>query len=203
MENGLNEGLSKNTIADRELIRLAKEKSAVAFETLLKKYRKSVYYLILKMVRNTDDAEDLTQEAFAKAFKSLDKFDAKFAFSTWLFRIATNNCIDHIRKRRVTTISIDLETENEDGEHLHFDVRDEGLNPNDQLTKKQRQEYLKRAMETLPVKFQHLLELRYFQELSYEEVAVMLALPVGTVKAQLYRARELLNEAMSGMQDQV
>lgn len=203
MDKELNHGPSKSTLDDLELINQAKAKSSKAFEKLMKKYRKSVYYLILKMVHNADDAQDLTQEAFAKAFKSIERFDPQFAFSTWLFRIATNNSIDFIRKKRVTTVSMESSVENEDGEHYHFDVKDEGFNPNEQLTRKQRKEYLQIAIAKLPEKFQHLLELRYFQELSYEEMAELLHLPVGTVKAQLFRARELLNEAMGDMQDQV
>ncbi|TAE53419.1 MAG: sigma-70 family RNA polymerase sigma factor, partial [Bacteroidetes bacterium] len=103
--------ISKNTQEDRDLVAAAKRGESQAFKTLMKKYRKSVYYMLLKMVKNPDDAEDLTQEAFAKAFNSVDKFDSTFAFSTWLFRIATNNCIDFIRKKRVQTISIDTPLE--------------------------------------------------------------------------------------------
>ena len=127
--------VSKNTKEDRELVAAAQRGENKAFETLLKKYRKSVYYLLLKMVKNADDAEDLTQEAFAKAFNSIEKFDSKFAFSTWLFRIATNNCIDFIRKKRVQTISIDSSIEGDDGSSMRFDVKDENLDPNETMLK--------------------------------------------------------------------
>ncbi|MEO0585583.1 MAG: sigma-70 family RNA polymerase sigma factor, partial [Bacteroidota bacterium] len=141
---------SKNTQEDRELVASAKRGESHAFETLLKKYRKSVYYMLLKMVRNADDAEDLTQEAFAKAFNSIEKFDSKFAFSTWLFRIATNNTIDFIRKKRVQTVSIDAPVEGEDGSSMRFDVRDDDLDPNAAMLKKQRSRYLHMAIEKLP-----------------------------------------------------
>ena len=191
---------SKNTKDDLDLVKRAKENDSRAYETLLKKYRKSVYYMLLKMVNNADDAEDLTQEAFAKAFNSLHKFDSKYAFSTWLFRIATNNCIDFIRKKRIQTVSIDTSYENDEGDNMTFDIKDPALSPDDLMLKKQRKEYLKKAVDRLPAKYKKLVELRYFQELSYDEVATELELPLGTVKAQLFRARELLSQELKYME---
>lgn len=181
----------------------AQKGDQAAFETLLKKYRKSVYYMLLKMVKNADDAEDLTQEAFAKAFNSINKFDSKYAFSTWLFRIATNNCIDYIRKKRVQTVSIDQPMEGDDGSNMSFDVRDEELDPNASMLKKQRAEYLTMAIDRLPEKYRILVELRYFKEFSYDEVAKELDIPLGTVKAQLFRARELLNQELKNVKSQM
>jgi len=195
--------LSHNTLEDRALVAAAQRGEAYAFEKLLKKYRKSVYYMLLKMVKNTDDAEDLTQEAFAKAFNSIGKFDAKFAFSTWLFRIATNNCIDYIRKKRVLTVSIDAPIDGDDGGSMRFDVRDTELDPNQALLKEQRKEYLQKALLSLPAKYRALVELRYFKEFSYEEVAEELEIPLGTVKAQLFRARELLAHELKNIRDQM
>jgi len=194
---------SKNTQEDRELVASAKKGDNKAFEALLKKYRKSVYYMLLKMIKNPDDAEDLTQEAFAKAFNSIDKFDATYAFSTWLFRIATNNCIDFIRKKRVQTVSIDQPMEGDDGSNIRFDVKDENLDPNQTMLKKQRKKYLNMAIERLPEKYRTLVELRYFRELSYEEVAQELQIPLGTVKAQLFRARELLSQELKNIKSQM
>lgn len=196
-------GKSQNTIDDLSLVEMAKNGDNKAYERLLKKYRKSVYYMLLKMVNNADDAEDLTQEAFAKAFNSLHKFDPKYAFSTWLFRIATNNCIDFIRKKRVQTISIDNPYESDEGDTMSFDIRDPDLNPNEVMLKNQRKEYIQMAVDKLPEKYKILVELRYFQELSYEEVAEELELPLGTVKAQLFRARELLNQELAHLQDKM
>jgi RNA polymerase sigma factor (sigma-70 family) len=195
--------VSKNTKEDRELVAAAKRGEPQAFETLLKKYRKSVYYMLLKMVKNADDAEDLTQEAFAKAFNSIEKFDSKYAFSTWLFRIATNNCIDFIRKKRVQTVSIDAPVEGDDGSNMKFDVRDEDLDPNEHMLKKQRKRYLNMAIKRLPEKYRVLVELRYFKEFSYDEVAKELQIPLGTVKAQLFRARELLNQELKNLKSQM
>lgn len=195
--------VSNNTKEDRKLVAAAKKGDNKAFQKLLKKYRKSVYYMLLKMVKNADDAEDLTQEAFAKAFNSIEKFDSKYAFSTWLFRIATNNCIDFIRKKRVQTVSIDTPVEGDDGSNMRFDVRDEELDPNEAMLKEQRRVYLNKAIERLPEKYKVLVDLRYFRELSYEEVAQELQIPLGTVKAQLFRARELLNQELKNMKSQM
>lgn len=195
--------VSKNTLEDRELVAAAKRGESQAFKTLLRKYRKSVYYMLLKMVKNADNAEDLTQEAFAKAFNSIEKFDSKYAFSTWLFRIATNNCIDFIRKKRVQTVSLDQPVEGDDGSSMRFDVRDDDLDPNETMLKKQRKRYLMMAIERLPEKYRILVELRYFKEFSYDEVAKELQIPLGTVKAQLFRARELLNQELKKLKSQM
>lgn len=199
----INPNISKNTKEDRVLVERAQKGDKRAFDKLLRKYRKSVYYMLLKMVKNSDDAEDLAQEAFAKAFTSIERFDATFAFSTWLFRIASNNCIDFIRKKRVQTISIDQPVEGEDGSSMHFDLKDGNLDPNDALLKQQRGRYLKMALDRLPQKYRQLVELRYFEELSYEEVAEKTKLPLGTVKAQLFRARELLLEEMKDIEHEI
>lgn len=195
--------MSKNINQDLKLVELAKANDQASFAKLLNKYHKSVYYMLLKMVKNADDAEDLTQEAFAKAFSSLDKFNSQYAFSTWLFRIATNNCIDYIRKKRVSTVSIDNPYKNSDGDTMKFDIQDTGLTPTERMLKKERKEYLRIAVEQLPVKYRQLVELRYFQEYSYDEVAKELELPLGTVKAQLFRARELLSNALKAMRDKM
>ncbi|MDX1907634.1 MAG: sigma-70 family RNA polymerase sigma factor [Bacteroidia bacterium] len=195
--------ISRNTLEDRDLVAAAKRGEEQAFRVLLKKYRKSVYYMLLKMVKNADDAEDMTQEAFAKAFNSIDKFDSTFAFSTWLFRIATNNCIDFIRKKRIQTVSIDAPVDGDDGSTMRFDVRDENLDPNEAMLRKQRKRYLELAIARLPEKYRTLVELRYFQELSYEEIAEELSIPLGTVKAQLFRSRELLSEELKNIEGQM
>lgn len=187
---------NKNTKEDKLLVQRAKEGDSKAFERLMKKYRKSVYYMILRMVRNADDADDLTQEAFAKAFTSIHNFDAKFAFSTWLFRIASNNSIDYVRKKRLTTVSINGDKEGEDGGTIQIDIKDGALDPEEVQLKQQRHQYLRMALDRIPESFRKLVELRYFDELSYEEIAQHLEIPLGTVKAKLFRSRELIEEEM-------
>jgi RNA polymerase sigma-70 factor (ECF subfamily) len=158
----------------------------------MEKYRKSVYHTILKMVRNVDDAEDLTIEAFAKAFKNLEKFKKDYTFSTWLFRVATNNCIDFIRKKKLNTMSINSDITKDDGDSMSIDIKDKNLDPQEEAIKSQKIELVRNFVNLLPAKYQKLVKLRYFEELSYDEIAKELEAPLGTVKAQLHRARELL-----------
>jgi len=188
---------------DRILVSAAKSGDQKAFEDLMKKYRKSVYYMLLKMVYNPDDAEDLTQEAFAKAFTSLHKFDSKFAFSTWLFRMATNNCIDFIRKKKLLTYSIDQPVDEDSDRPFFIDIRDKNYNPNEEMIHSERSQIIHEAVEKLPQRYKILVQMRYFDEKAYEELADELNLPLGTVKAQLHRARELLNELLANIEEQL
>lgn len=165
-----------------------------AYASLMQRYRRSVYQMILKMVRNVDDAEDLTIESFAKAFRGLHRFKKDYTFSTWLFRIATNNTIDFIRKKKLNTMSIDTNFSDESGESVTMDIEDRNLNPQDKTIKAQKAELVKVFVDKLPAKYQRLVRLRYFDELSYEEIAAEIEAPLGTVKAQLHRARELMFE---------
>ncbi|MBC6697719.1 MULTISPECIES: RNA polymerase sigma factor [Hymenobacter] len=178
---------------DFKLIRAAVENGdEKAYAELMQIYKKPVYHVVLKMVRNPDDADDLTIEAFAKAFRNLHKFNPEFAFSTWLFRIATNNCIDFIRKNKIKTMSIDSAIKIDNGDEITIDFRDQNLNPQETTIKNQKIEIMQHVVSRLPDKYQRLVTLRYFDELSYEEIAQELKAPLGTVKAQLHRARELL-----------
>ena len=187
---------------DRILIIAARNGEPKAFEKLMQRYRKSVYYTLLKMVRNEEDAEDLTQEAFAKAFASIQNFDAQYSFSTWLFRIATNNCIDFIRKKKLQTLSIHAGNESGTSSGIS-DVKDEDMNPNERMLSDQRKKIVHEAVEKLSPRYKQLIELRFFQELSYEEIAETLELPLGTVKAQLHRAKDLLNQMMNHLEDTI
>lgn len=190
---------SDKALEDFELIdRAVQQGDEKAFAELMAKYRKPVYHTILKMVRNVDDAEDLTIEAFAKAFKNLSKFKKDFTFSTWLFRVATNNCIDFIRKKKLDTYSIDSDYENDEGDSLTIDIRDSNLNPQEEAIKSQKIELVREFVALLPPKYQRLVKLRYFKEYSYEEIADEIEAPLGTVKAQLHRARELMYDLVKG-----
>jgi RNA polymerase sigma factor (sigma-70 family) len=186
---------SEKALEDFRLIDLAVEHDdEQAFAKLLQRYKRPVYHMILKMIRNVDDAEDLTIESFAKAFKSLHKFKKDFTFSTWLFRIATNNTIDFIRKKKLNTMSLDNTFTDDNGSPVSIDIEDENLNPQEISIKKQKAALIQVFVDKLPAKYQRLVRLRYFQELAYEEIAKELDAPLGTVKAQLHRARELLYE---------
>ena len=148
--------------------------------------------MILKMVRNVDDAEDLTIEAFAKAFKNLGRFKQDYTFTTWLFRIATNNAIDFLRKKKLDTFSINTSYSNEDGTTLNIDIEDQNLTPIESTIHAEEIEFVHLLVTKLPSKYQRIVKLRYFEELSYEEIAIKLDTPLGTIKAQLHRARELM-----------
>ena len=174
-----------------------------AYADLMQRYKKPVYHMILKMVRNVDDAEDLTIEAFAKAFKNLHKFKKDFTFSTWLFRIATNNTIDFIRKKRLDTMSLDTSYKDDNGDAVTIDVQDKNLNPQEEAIKSQKIELVRLFVGKLPAKYQRLVKLRYFDELSYDEIAKELEAPLGTVKAQLHRARELMYDLVKSKKEHI
>ena len=192
--------------AKRDFILVEKAKNEndqKAFGELMMRYRRPVYHMIYKMVRNNDDAEDLTIEAFAKAFKNLSKFNPEYTFSTWLFRIATNNCIDFIRKKKLNTFSINSSISDDNGDSVQIDIRDNDLNPAEAAIRKQKIEIMRMVVTKLPAKYQLLVNLRYFDELSYDEIAKELDAPLGTVKAQLHRARELLLELVKDKKDRI
>ena len=186
---------SAKALEDFKLIDQATEEGdESAFAMLMDRYKRPVYHMILKMVRNVDDAEDLTIEAFAKAFKNLHKFKKDYTFSTWLFRIATNNAIDFIRKKKLQTYSLNTSFKDDSGENVTIDVLDSNLTPDEEAINQQKIELVQMFVTKLPTKYQRLVRLRYFDELSYDEIAKTLEAPLGTIKAQLHRARELMYE---------
>jgi RNA polymerase sigma factor (sigma-70 family) len=172
-----------------------------AFGELMERYREPVYFMLLKMVNNKDDAEDLTVEAFSKAFRRLHQYTPQFAFSTWLFKIATNNAIDFIRKKRIRAISIDQGFQTEDGETIEISVKDAVLDPAEAMQKEERIRKMREIVDKLKPRYRKLVEMRYFDEMAYEEIAEELKLPLGTVKAQLFRAREFLFQMMKNTRD--
>jgi RNA polymerase sigma-70 factor (ECF subfamily) len=147
--------------------------------------------MLLKMVHNKDDAEDLTIEAFGKAFKNLQTYEPNFAFSTWLFKIANNNAIDYLRRQPTKTISIDSQGRDAD-EDNPVQLQSDSLDPEEEMIHSQKAELMKTIVNQLKPRYNRLVQLRYFEEYSYEEIAETLNLPLGTVKAQLFRAKELL-----------
>jgi RNA polymerase sigma factor (sigma-70 family) len=190
----VNSNLSDKAKLDLILVEQAVNGDQKAYAELLDRYRDAIYFLLLKMVNNKSDAEDLTIEAFGKAFKSIHQYTPNFAFSTWLFKIATNNCIDFIRKRKANVVSIDQPTEDTEGvpSSPASNLLAGGLDPEESLIKEQNIILIKTLVSKLKPRYRKLIELRYFKEYSYEEIAEELKLPLGTVKAQLFRARELL-----------
>jgi RNA polymerase sigma-70 factor (ECF subfamily) len=195
---------SQKALYDFRLVELAKEGDQNAFAELMKRYNRSLYHVILKMVRNVDDAEDLTIEAFAKAFKNLDKFKQDYTFSTWLFKIATNNCIDFMRKKKNNeTFSINNLYNSTENEDFDLDIADENANPQENAIRSQKAELMQKLVARLPSKYRKLVSMRYFEERAYQEIAEELEIPIGTVKAQLHRARELLYDMIKNQKDHI
>jgi len=172
-----------------------------AYAVLLAKYKDSIFYMMLKMVKNQDDADDLTIEAFGKAFNRLHQYTPDYAFSTWLFKIATNNCIDFIRKKKMITFSIDKGFEDGEGNSSTFDIKENNLNPEEKFMRKQKIRIMREMVDHLKPRYKQLIVLRYFRELSYDEIAETTELPLGTVKAQLFRAREMLYNLLLNKKD--
>ena len=182
--------LSEKAQHDFLLVQKARSGDQKAYAELLGRYLDAIYFMLLKMVNNPSDAEDLTIEAFGKAFKNIGQYTPNFAFSTWLFKIATNNCIDFIRKKRAATISLDQS--NDDPETATVTIQSDTLDPEAHMINSQKVKLLREVVNKLKPRYRTLVELRYFKEYSYEEISQELELPIGTVKAQLFRARELL-----------
>ena len=183
--------LSEKALQDYELVQKALKGDEKAFARLLIRYKDTIYFMLLKMLNNRSDAEDLTLEAFGKAFKNLHQYSPTYAFSTWLFKIASNNCVDFLRKKKGVIISIENEKEQlEINETIKLKSKD--LDPEERLIKKQKAILLRKVVRQLKPHYQTLVELRYFNEFSYEEISKELNLPLGTVKAQLFRARQML-----------
>lgn len=193
----LNSNLSPKGKIDFELVCRARDnKDEKAYAVLMSKYKDSIYFMMYKMVKNVDDADDLTIEAFGKAFNRLHQYTPDFAFSTWLFRIATNNCIDFIRKKKMVTLSLDRSIEDEEGGVMSIEIKSTNLDPEEKFIRKQKIRIMREIVDQLKPRYKELVVLRYFRELSYEEIASETELPLGTVKAQLFRAREQLYKLM-------
>lgn len=175
-----------------------------AYAELMKLYRDSIYYILVKIVKNSDDAEDLTLETFGKAFKYLDKYSPQYAFSTWLFRIALNNSIDFIRHKNNIPQCIDSEQYNyEQEQFIEHSQSAETPTPEDHVMDKQRVEMLRLAVQQLPEKYRKVVELRYYEELSYEEISEKLGISLSNVKIQLLRAKNMLSQLMVNIRNAI
>jgi len=181
---------SEKAAADFALVEEAKKGSEKAFAVLMNRYRDSIYFMLLKMVNNSYDADDLTIETFGKAFRNLDTYTPHYAFSTWLFKIATNNCVDFIRKKQMQPLIYDG-AHDENG-NIAVTLRCDEPDPEESLINRQKVETLKKVVNQMKPRYKKLIQLRYYKEFSYEEIAAEMQIPIGTVKAELYRAKTLL-----------
>jgi RNA polymerase sigma factor (sigma-70 family) len=176
---------------DSEIIQQALQGDDAAYKRLMNKYHDAIFNFIYRMIRDKHQVEDLTQEAFIKAFSSLKSFNDQYAFSTWLYKIATNNSIDYIRRRKLQLYSIDKPIEAADSDYT-FELPDETYEADKDLIRGQKLQLLNDAIADLPEKYKKVIQLRHVEERTYEEIAKMLKLPIGTVKAHIFRAREIL-----------
>jgi len=188
----MKEGKAKlKKLSDIELVKQALNGNDSAYTELMNRYKKKVEIIVSRLVKKELDVEDLVQEIFTKAFTSLSTFKSEFSFSTWLYKIATNHCIDHIRKRKISTYSLDEELELEE-DTVHREIPDWSKTPDYELLRKEKNEIIHQAINSLPEHYRKVIILRHFEDKSYEEIAKELKLPIGTVKVHLFRARELL-----------
>lgn len=166
-----------------------------AYRLLLERYRRPVYGIVRRMVRSDEEARDLAQEAFIRAFKNLASFDQERSFSNWLFRIATNLCIDQHRRRKIATVP--LVQGGVDGEEERtWDVASDGASPAEEFSDAERSRKLAEMVGALPPLYRAVLVLRHMEDRSYEEIADILNVPLGTVKARIHRAHRLLKEKL-------
>lgn len=194
------ENASASSIEDDKLVKEALSGRESSYKKLTEKYQRALFFHIRKMIRQEEMTEDLVQEVFIKAFNNLDSYSNKYAFSTWLYRIATNHTIDFLRKKRLSTYSINDPVKTKDGE-MQIQLPDTDFATDEPLIKKQRKQIVHDAIDDLPEKYRRVIELRHMEEYSYDEISEELDLPLGTVKAHIFRARELLYKALKDKKD--
>ena len=184
--------------ADDELIARILSGEESLFEVLVRRYQARVLGHVARMVGNREDALDLTQEIFIKVFQALHRYNAQYKFSTWLFRIAGNAAIDHLRKRRPRTVPLEPFAPDSQRQVSSIEYKSSEPDPYGKLRNLERGEAISRAIQELPAEFRELITLRHFGGLSYEEIAEVKEMPLGTVKNKLFRARAVLKERLSG-----
>ena len=179
---------------EQEWIARAKAGDMQAFEALILQHEKIVYNVALRMMNHSEDAKDISQEVFLKAYKNIKNFDERAMFSTWLYRITTNTCIDELRKRKgKQSYSLEEELENEEGS-MQRQIADEGETPEESLLRVERKDELKKALAQISEEHRIAVILRDIRGLSYEEIAEIMDLPMGTVKSRISRARNQLKQ---------
>lgn len=166
------------------------------FAKLQKKYRSIILALIRRMIKDEDDVQDLAQETFIKAFNNIDKFQFGYSFSSWIYRIASNNCIDFLRKKRISFVSIDKPISISEDDDITMEIEDKEYMPDLSLISAEKSNAIKNAIDELPENYREIINLRHIEELDYQEIADKLNMPLGTVKAHLFRARKLLYESL-------
>jgi RNA polymerase sigma factor (sigma-70 family) len=180
---------------DFDAIRRAIDGESGAYTFLQKKYKKIVLTLIRRMIKDEDDVDDLVQETFIKAFSALNSFQYGYSFSSWIYRIASNNCIDFLRKKRFTMVSISGQYDDSDEDH-EIEIKDNSYQPDINLMNDEKKQLLLDAIEKLPENYREIIKMRHEEDMDYKEISDKLNLPLGTVKAHLFRARKILFEEL-------
>ncbi len=194
------ENASESSLEDDKLVASAVQGDQAAFRKLVDKYQTPLYYHVVKMVKDREQVEDLIQEAFVKAFDNLKSYNTSYAFSTWLYRITTNHTIDYLRKKKLQTMSINEPVKTRDGE-MNVQLPDADAGADRSIIRKQRQKIIRDAIHDLPEKYRQVIEMRHLEELSYQEISDALDLPLGTVKAHIFRAREMLYKELKSKRE--
>lgn len=177
--------------------------SRKAYSDLMAIYREPLYLLLLRMTRNTTTASDLTIETFSKAFLQLNRYSPTGTFGSWLFSIGANTYIDYLRKRKLETVSINSITRTSDNEFIEYQIPSSQPNPEEMMIRMQRDAALKEIVEQLKEPYRQIIELRYYEDLSYEDIAERMKIPIGTVKVRLNRAKALLSSIMKERRDEI
>jgi RNA polymerase sigma-70 factor (ECF subfamily) len=185
--------------SDVEVVRRCRGGDERAYRELIERYRRPLYSLAMRMLRSEQDAEDLAQETFVRMFRALDRYDPSRPFAAWLFTIATRLCIDHLRRRRIRPISL-TQRDAESDQDREIDIEDPGLKPDELAAHEEEARHAQTLIDSLPPHYRIVVMLRHQQDLSYEEIAEALSLPLGTVKARIHRARALLKVRLEGEQ---
>lgn len=180
---------------DLIIIRSVLSGDSSQFALLWQKYNKQIFANVLKLVRSIDDADDIVQDTFLKAFNALHSYNQTFPFPAWLYKIASNTCIDYFRRKRIRPISI--ENINRDGGDIYDIISDKSTPIDVNIINNETKEELLKAVEQLPLRYKQCIQLRHFEELSYEEISIKMNLPLGTVKITLFRARKMLLNMLS------
>ena len=191
-------------LPDADVVVLAQQGREPAFRELIRRYERPVFSLIFRMVRDSTTAEDLAQDAFIKVLNHLDKYRPEFKFSSWIFKIANNVAIDHLRRRQLDTVSMDGSphaTSATEVESTSFELADQAESPLDELASRELGAIIEQAIGELRPEYRNCIMLRHVEGRSYEEIAATLDLPLGTVKTYIHRARHQLREALEHLRE--
>jgi RNA polymerase sigma-70 factor (ECF subfamily) len=198
------ERLDLVSATDQEIVVLAVEGKEAAYRELIRRYERPVFSLVLRMVRDRQLAEDLSQETFIKALNAIATYRPEYKFSSWIFKIANNAAIDHLRRRELNTLSIDGSpnaTSAEDIEATALQVGDKSETPLAELEARELGTAIERAIGQLRPEYRSCIMLRHVEGLAYEEIAQLLDLPLGTVKTYIHRARHELRDMLTHLRD--